>query len=170
MALTSVEETERRLKERLVSLESYRGHVGGEAFTSDWLVVDQGMIDRFAEATHDFQFIHVDPDRARAESPFGGTIAHGFLTLSLLSTLAYDALPGVSGTKMGVNVGFDKVRFVSPVKSGARVRGVFKMTALKERAVSLQTSWEATIEIDGSIKPALAADWITLAIFDEPVG
>ena len=70
---------------------------------------------------------------------------------------------------MGVNVGFDKVRFITPVKEGARVRGVFKMTALKERAVSLQTSWEATIEIEGSIKPALAADWITLAIFDEPV-
>ncbi|MER0238309.1 MaoC family dehydratase [Fulvimarina sp. MAC8] len=169
MPLTSVEETERRLKERLVPLDTYRAYIGGKTFTSDWLTVDQKMIDAFAGATHDYQFIHVDPERAKAESPFGGTIAHGFLTLSLLSTLAYDALPGVTGAKMGVNFGFDKVRFLTPVKTGARVRGVFKMIGLKERAVSLQTSWNAEIAIEGSVRPALAAEWITLAMFDGPV-
>ncbi|MDY8107561.1 MaoC family dehydratase [Fulvimarina sp. 2208YS6-2-32] len=169
MALSSVEDTERRLRERLVPLETYRAYVGGEAFQSEWLTVDQAMIDAFAGATRDYQFIHVDPVRAAAQSPFGGTIAHGFLTLSLLSTLAYDALPGVTGTKMGVNYGFDKVRFLSPVKTGSRVRGVFRMTALKERAVSLQTSWNAEIEIEKSVKPALSADWITIAMFDGQV-
>lgn len=168
MPLETAAKAEQRMRERLVTLSEYRAHCGQGAFTSFWLEVDQTMIDTFADATHDWQFIHVDPVRAKAETPFGGTIAHGFLTLSLLSVLAYDALPGVSGTKMGVNVGFDKVRFVSPVKVGAKVRGVFQMTALKERAVSIQTSWSATIEIEGSVKPALTADWITLAIFDEP--
>ncbi|RFC63799.1 MaoC family dehydratase [Fulvimarina endophytica] len=160
---------EARLKARLVPFETYRSYLDGEAFTSDWVTVDQAMIDAFAGATRDYQFIHVDPERAKAETPFGGTIAHGFLTLSLLSTLAYDALPGVTGTKMGVNFGFDKVRFLSPVKSGARVRGSFRMIGLKERAVSLQTSWNAEVAIEGATKPALAAEWITLALFDGPV-
>ena len=160
--------TETRLRESLVSLAEYRSHLGGEELLSDWLTVDQAMIDTFADATHDHQFIHVDPERAKAETPFGGTIAHGFLTLSLLSTLAYTALPGVVGTRMGINYGFEKVRFLSPVKAGARVRGRFRMIELKERAVSLQTSWESTVEIEKAIKPALSAHWITLAVLDAP--
>ena len=167
---SAVATAEDRLRRRLVPLAAYRAHQGGEDFVSDWVLVDQAMIDRFADATHDHQFIHVDPERAKAETPFGGTIAHGFLTLSLLSTLAYDALPGIVGTKMGVNYGFDRVRFLSPVKAGARVRGRFTMASLTERAVSVQTAWHVTVEIEGAAKPALTADWITLAVLDAPAG
>lgn len=161
-------ETEEVLRRRLVSVEDYRAHLGGGEFLSEWVTVDQSMIDRFADATLDHQFIHVDPERAAKETPFGGTIAHGFLTLSLLSTLAYHALPGVLGTRMGINYGFDKVRFLNPVKSGARVRGRFRMIGLTERAVSLQTAWDAAIDIEGAAKPALSAHWITLAVLDQP--
>nr|WP_281433633.1 MaoC family dehydratase [Jiella flava] len=152
------------LRERMVSLADYRAHLNGEPLLSPWLTVDQTMIDRFAVATHDHQFIHVEPERAKAETPFGGTIAHGFLTLSLLSTLAYEAIPGVRGTRMGMNYGFDKVRFLNPVKAGARVRGRFKMTGITERAVSVQTVWETAVEIEGAVKPALSAEWITLTV------
>ncbi|WP_374700730.1 MaoC family dehydratase [Aureimonas sp. D3] len=152
----------------LVPMETYRAYLDGEDFVSDWLVVDQRMIDTFAEATHDHQFIHVDPVRAAAETPFGGTIAHGFLTLSLLSILAYGAMPGVVGTKMGINYGFEKVRFITPVKSGARVRGRFRLVGLTERAVSVQSAWEASIEIENAPKPALTAHWITLAVIETP--
>lgn len=164
MALSSVAETEALLAERMVSIEAYRALLDGEPLFSPWLAVDQTMIDRFAVATHDHQFIHVDPERAEAESPFGGTIAHGFLTLSLLSTLAYEAVPGVVGTRMGMNYGFDKIRFLNPVKAGARVRGRFRMIGLTERAVSLQTAWDAAVEIEGAVKPALSAHWITLTV------
>lgn len=168
MALNSVAETETLLAGRMVPLADYRAHLEGEPLFSPWLTVDQTMIDRFALATHDHQFIHVDPERARAETPFGGTIAHGFLTLSLLSTLAYEAIPGVEGTRMGMNYGFDKVRFLNPVKAGARVRGRFRMVTLTERAVSLQTGWDVAVEIEGAIKPALVADWITLTVMTPP--
>ncbi|MEH6718528.1 MAG: MaoC family dehydratase [Aurantimonas endophytica] len=168
MALASVAETEAMLRERLIPIEAYRAHLDTGEFLSDWLTVDQEMIDRFAAATHDYQFIHVDPARAKAESPYGGTIAHGFLTLSLLSTLAYDALPGVIGTKMGVNYGFDKVRFLNPVRVGTRVRGRFRMIGLTERAVTLQTSWDVAVEIEGGVKPALSAQWITVAVLEPP--
>jgi acyl dehydratase len=123
------------IRDRLIALEDYRKLLNGDVLTSNWLTVDQSMIDTFADATRDHQFIHVDPVRAAAETPFGGTIAHGFLTLSLLSTLAFDIMPGVHGTRMGVNYGFEKVRFMSPVKSGARVRGKFRLVGLVERAV-----------------------------------
>ncbi|WP_244639586.1 MaoC family dehydratase [Aureimonas endophytica] len=152
----------------MVPIEDYRRHLNAEAFVSDWLLVDQAMIDTFAAATRDHQFIHVDPERARAEAPFGGTIAHGFLTLSLLSTLAFEALPGVERTRMGINYGFEQVRFIAPVKSGARVRGRFRLIGLVERAVSLQSSWDATIEIEGAAKPALTAHWTTVAVLDPP--
>ncbi|WP_244631049.1 MaoC family dehydratase [Aureimonas sp. ME7] len=152
----------------MVPIETYRTYRDGEAFVSGWLTVDQSMIDRFADATNDHQFIHVDPERALTETPFGGTIAHGFLSLSLLSTLAYDAMPGVRGTRMGVNYGFDEVRFLTPVKSGARVRGRFQLVAIKERAVSLQSTWNASVEIEGAPKPAFVARWITLAILEPP--
>ena len=152
----------------LVSAERYRSFVDGEEFVSDWLVVDQPMIDTFAEATLDRQFIHVDPVRAAAETPFGGTIAHGFLSLSLLSILAYGAMPGVEGTRMGINYGFDEVRFLSPVRAGARVRGRFRLRKIVERAVSVQSAWDATVEIENTAKPAFTARWITLALLDTP--
>ncbi|KAA0972738.1 MaoC family dehydratase [Aureimonas fodinaquatilis] len=155
-------------RQRLVPIETYRTYQNGQDFVSDWVLVDQTMIDRFALATHDHQFIHVDPERARSEGPYGGTVAHGFLTLSLLSVLAYDAMPGVEGMKVGVNYGFDKVRFVAPVKSGAKVRGRFRLVGITERAVTIQSAWEAAIEIEGGQKPALTAEWITVAIIDPP--
>ena len=154
------------IRGKLIPLEDYRALVDGEEFVSDWLTVDQSMIDTFADATLDHQFIHVDPARALAETPFGGTIAHGFLTLSLLSVLAFGALPGVRKTRMGINYGFDRVRFMNPVKSGAKVRGKFQLVGLTERAVSVQSAWSATVEIEGALKPALVAHWITLAVLD----
>jgi len=152
----------------LVPAERYRRFVDGEEFVSNWLTVDQRMIDTFADATLDHQFIHVDPVRAAVETPFGGTIAHGFLSLSLLSILAYGAMPGVEGTRMGINYGFDEVRFLSPVRSGARVRGRFRLRAVKERAVSVQSTWDASVEIENTAKPAFVARWITLALLDVP--
>lgn len=153
------------IRAKLIPLDEYRKLLNGEELVSDWVVVDQSMIDTFADATHDYQFIHVDPDRAR-ETPFGGTIAHGFLTLSLLSTLAFDAMPGVQRSRMGVNYGFDRVRFNSAVKAGARVRGKFRLVGLTERAVSIQSAWDTVIEVEGIKKPALEAHWITVAMID----
>ena len=131
------------IRRKLIPLTAYRQLLNGPEHVSDWLLVDQSMIDTFADATHDHQFIHIDRQRAESETPFGGTIAHGFLTLSLLSALAFDAMPGVERTRMGVNYGFERVRFLSPVKSGARVRGKFRLVGLTERAVSIQsgTRW-----------------------------
>jgi len=140
----------------------------GTEHVSDWVEVTQAMIDRFAEATGDDQFIHVDPVRA-AETPFGGTIAHGFLTLSLMPMLsARTDLPRLEGARMGVNYGGNSVRFLSPVRSGARVRGRFRLIGLTERAVSVQSAWDAAIEIENAPKPALSAHWITLAVIEPP--
>jgi acyl dehydratase len=108
-----------------VSLETYQGMVGKEIGVSSWHLIDQGRIDTYAGVIEDHQFIHVDPDRARKETAFGTTIAHGFLTMSLMSIMSYEVMPVVEGTAMGVNYGFDKLRFLSPVCSGKRVRGRF---------------------------------------------
>ena len=144
-----------------VTLEVLAARVGEEVGRSPWITVDQSMIDAFADLTNDHQFIHVDPDRARAETPFGGTIAHGFLTLSLLAPMAYAAQPTIAGTAMSVNAGFDRIRFLSPVKEGARVRGIFRLKALEERVPGEVTvTWEVTVEIEGAEKPALYAEWI----------
>ena len=148
---------------RLLSKDDYRGQVGQELGVSDWITVSQSRIDAFAECTGDHQFIHVDPEKA-AQTPFGTTIAHGYLTLSLLSAMAYGAMPGIEGTKMGVNYGLNKVRFMAPVKSGKRIRGRFKLVDVTERQPGvLQSTVEVTVEIDGEDKPALIAEWVTLA-------
>jgi len=148
---------------RLLSKDDYRGQVGEELGVSDWITVDQARIDAFAECTGDHQFIHVDPEKAKA-TPFGTTIAHGYLTLSLLSQMAYGAMPGVEGTKMGVNYGLNKVRFMAPVRSGKRIRGRFKLSDVSERSLGvLQSTVEVTVEIEGEDKPALIAEWVTLA-------
>ena len=148
---------------RLLAKDDYRGQVGQELGVSDWITVDQARIDAFAECTGDHQFIHVDPEKAKA-TPFGTTIAHGYLTLSLLSQMAYGAMPGVEGTKMGVNYGLNKVRFMAPVKSGKRIRGRFKLADVSERSPGvLQSTVEVTVEIEGEDKPALIAEWVTLA-------
>ncbi len=134
----------------------------GKPVHSDWLLIDQTMIDRFAEATLDRQFIHVDPARA-AGTPFGGTVAHGFLTLSLLSHLAATLpRPPVPGVKMGVNYGLDRVRFVTPVRSGSRVRGAFTLTGVEEkRPGQFQQVMDVMVEIEGVDKPALTATWLS---------
>jgi acyl dehydratase len=135
----------------------------GDEWLSDWVEVTQAMIDKFADATGDHQFIHVDP-AAAAATPFGGTIAHGFLTLSLMPLLlAKTDMPSIEGARMGVNYGGNKVRFLTPVRSGKRVRGRFKTLELAEkRPGQWQQTVEFTVEIEGEEKPALIAEWISL--------
>ena len=144
----------------VASMEEIRGKVGREIGVSDWILVDQKAIDTFAEVTDDHQFIHVDPEAA-AKTPFGGTIAHGFLTLSLLSRMAYDVMLRPETVRMSVNYGFDKVRFLAPVHSGRRVRGRFRLASVEEkRPGQWQFVHNVTVEIEGEDKPALIADWI----------
>src|ERR1700754_2883369 len=137
-----------------ISLVEIMKRVGTEIGVSDWITVDQTMIDTFAEATLDYQFIHVDPERAKAETPYGGTIAHGFLTLSLLSAMNYSGLPKIREQTMGINYGFDKIRFVSPVKSGTRVRGHFVLAETRLRGANmLMLTYEVSVEIEDERKP-----------------
>lgn len=139
-------------------LEDLQAKVGEAIGTSEWFLIDQDRIDRFADTTEDHQFIHVDPEAAKA-TPFGGTIAHGFLTLSMLAP-CMTALDQPE-TTMSVNYGFNKVRFLTPVKSGKRIRGHFTLLELAEkRPGQWQQTVEATIEIEGEAKPALIAEWI----------
>jgi acyl dehydratase len=150
----------------LVTRDAYMGMVGKEVGVSSWHKVDQKRIDVFADATEDHQFIHIDPERAARETPFGATIAHGFLTVSLLSVFSYEALPKIDGVAMGVNYGFDKLRFVSPVKAGSQVRGRFTLTEAKMRSPKeLLSRTSVSVEIDGESKPALVADWLGLMYF-----
>jgi acyl dehydratase len=152
---------------REISLSDVKDLVGQEIGISDWITVDQTMIDTFADATHDHQFIHTDPERAAAESPFGGTIAHGFLTLSLLSAMNYSAVPTIREQTMGLNYGFDKIRFGSPVRAGRRVRGHFTLTEARFRgAHMLMVTYDVTVEIEEEKKPALSASWSTIIQFD----
>jgi len=152
---------------REISLTEIQGLVGTEVGTSEWITVDQPMIDLFANATHDHQFIHVDPQRAAAESPFGGTIAHGFLTLSLLSAMNYNCVPKIREQTMGINYGFDRIRFMSPVKSGSRIRGHFTLAEIRFRGAGmLMTTYDVSVEIDNEKKQALTAIWTTIIQFD----
>jgi acyl dehydratase len=142
-----------------MTLEELQAKVGEVLGTSDWFLIDQDRIDRFADTTEDHQFIHVDPEAAKA-TPFGQTIAHGFLTASMLSAMSASAVekPAV---KMSVNYGFNKLRFLSPVKSGKRIRGHFKLIELVEkRPGQWQQTVEVTVETEGEDKPALMAEWI----------
>ena len=146
----------------LASLDEIRSRVGAEIGLSSWLTVDQPRIDAFAEATEDRQFIHTDP-AAAAQTPFGGTIAHGFLSLSLLSRMAADAMLIPEGVKMAVNYGLDRVRFLAPVRSGSRVRGRFTLDSIEEKAPGqLLMRHVVTVEIEGEDKPALTAVWLGL--------
>jgi acyl dehydratase len=148
----------------VASIEEIREKLGTEIGVSDWIVVDQARIGAFADATEDRQFIHVDP-AAAARTPFGGTIAHGFLTLSLLSRMAADVMLRPEGVKMGVNYGLDRVRFLAPVASGRRVRGRFTLKSFEEkRPGQYQFLHAVTVEIEGEEKPALLADWIGLIV------
>ena len=151
-----------------ISLDALRARVGREIGVSDWLTVSQTMIDAFADLCGDHQFIHVDPARA-AQTPFGGTIAHGFHTLSLLTWFAAGVRPRIEGTRHSVNYGLDRVRFVAPVRSGGRIRGRFRLKSLEERSPGeITQNYEVTIEIEGTQRPALVADWITRAYLETP--
>lgn len=147
------------------SLEEIRGTLGKEQVSS-WRTVSQEMIDKFAEATEDHQFIHVDPERA-AETPFGRTIAHGFLTLSLLSVMAYETLRPLEHLELGVNQGFQKLRFQAPVPSGSRIRARFVLTNISVRSSGwIQFTYDVTVEIENHPKPAIVLTWLTVSKVD----
>lgn len=137
---------------------------------SDWLTLDQAMIDAFADVTRDHQFIHVDAERARRETPFGGTIAHGFLTLSLLSGLAEQCFPRIEGSIEMLNYGLDRLRFLNPVPSGSRVRAHFTLKSCELKAEGrLLIRYAVQVEIEGQERPALVADWLALVLFQHGV-
>lgn len=144
----------------LGGIDDARGYLGQEIGVSDWLPIEQSRVDAFAEVTGDMQWIHVDPERARRESPFGATIAHGYLTLSLLAKFFQDSVD-LSAAKMILNYGLNRVRFVAPVKVGSRVRGRFVLKGIEDIAGGAQLVWEATVDIDGEPKPACAAEMVT---------
>jgi acyl dehydratase len=140
-------------------INELHGLVGEEVAISDWFTISQAQIDAFAEITHDRQWIHTDPDRAQRESPFGTTIAHGFLTLSLLSHLHSQAIQ-IGNVRMGINYGLNRVRFTSPVRSESRIRSRSVLQELEEIQGGVQLVWAITVEIEGATKPALVAEWL----------
>jgi acyl dehydratase len=135
--------------------------VGQQVGTSDWFVIDQQLIDSFADVTRDRQWIHVDPARAQAESPYKATVAHGFLTLSLLSHLQAQAVQVQGEFTRAINYGFNKVRFPAPVRVGSRVRLHTSLQSLEQVEGGVQATWNVTVEIEGSSKPAVAAEWLS---------
>lgn len=148
-----------------ITLDAYKAMIGQEVGVSKWFDVKQERINQFADVTEDHQFIHVDPERAKT-TPFGGTVAHGFLTLSLLAPMAFDAQPQIKNTVMAVNYGFDRVRLMAPVPAGSRIRGHFVLKEIVERGPKeIMARSEVTVEIDGGQKPALVADWLGLSRF-----
>src|ERR1700712_3948841 len=149
-----------------IALEAYQKMVGHEIGVSSWHLVDQDRINVYADVIEDHQFIHVDPERAKRETGFGNTVAHGFLTMSLMSIMSYEVMPVIEGTTMGVNYGFDKLRFLSPVRAGSRVRGRFilkEATLRKPNELLSRTS--VTVEIESETKPAISAEWLGLIYF-----
>lgn len=147
-----------------LSIDALRTLVGSEIGTSPWILLDQERITAFAVLTQDEQYIHTDPEKAAATS-FGGTIAHGFLLLSMLSRMSYDTLPAIAGATMSVNYGFDRIRFLSPVRAGSRIRGRFTLADVQpkgERDVMLRVA--VAIETEGGAKPSVVADWLILFI------
>ncbi len=152
----------------MAAMENYGslgGKVGQELGVSQWLEITQDQVRQFADAVVDHQFIHVDPDRARAKTSFGGTIAHGFLTLSLLTRASHDILPLLPSRAVAINYGFDKVRFLTPVPVGARIRVRFVLVEFTERgAGEFLAKFDVTVEIENRDRPALVAQWLTLTI------
>ena len=139
--------------------------IGKELGVSDWLLIDQNRINQFADCTEDHQFIHVDEKRALKETPFGGTIAHGFLSLSLLSKLSYEIAIELENVKMGINYGFEKIRFVQPVPSDSKIRARFVLNNVIERKPGQwMLTYGIAIEIQGQDKPAVIAEWLTIQI------
>ncbi len=147
-----------------LTLEDVRGQVGQQVFLTDWVLISQQRIDLFAEATEDYQWIHVNPERAAKSSPFGGTIAHGFLTLSLLGKF-YEAHLSLPFCEMGLNYGLNKVRFTQPVKAGSRVRGRFVLSRLEDIQGGIQLTFNVAMEIEGVDKPACIAESVVRQYF-----
>ena len=143
-----------------MTLDELRTKVGQEVGVSSWLEITQEQIDKFAEVTGDRQWIHVDPERAKRESPYGATIAHGFLTVSMLSRLISEAIVMEGSYKLRVNYGFNKLRFTGAVPSGSRIRGRFSLLSIKEVEGGVELSWQSTVEVEGRDKPALVAEWL----------
>ncbi len=144
--------------------QQLQARIGEEIGVSRWFEIDQARIDAFAGITEDRQFIHVDPEAA-AKTPLGGTIAHGFLTLSLGAAMSYDAVPVLDGVSMGFNYGFDKLRFLQPVRAGSRVRGRFKLLSVEDKGAGRWlVGYELTVETEGSDKPALVAEWLGMQV------
>lgn len=142
-----------------VDINGLMSHVGREQL-SPWREITQDEVTRFAEVTGDTQWIHVDAERAKRESPYQGTIAHGFFTLSLISRLLRDAVGAVTGTRMGVNYGLNKVRFPSPVPVGSRVRARCTLSNVEPVDGGVQATWHVVVERDGSAKPCCVAEWV----------
>ena len=143
-----------------MTLEALRARVGEEIGVSQWHTVTQEQIDKFAEVSGDHQWIHIDQERARRESPYGTTIAHGFLTVSMLSNLSNEAIHIEGDFKMRVNYGFNRLRFTGPVRSGARIRAHFVLQSIKDVDGGVEICWLSTVEVEGQEKPALVADWL----------
>jgi len=148
------------MPQTIIHIDDLAQWIGREVATSDWLEITQDRIDKFAEAGGDYQWIHVDRERAARESPFGRTIAHRFLTLAVLSQLRGDSIT-IAGQRMGINYGLNRVRFTSPVPSGSRVRARFVLGALEPVEGGVQTTWTVTVELEGGDKPVLVAEWLT---------
>ena len=142
-----------------VDICTLRARVGHEIGVSDWIDITQARVDQFADATGDHQWIHVDPVRALTESPFKTTIAHGFLTLSLVSSLLRDAV-SFTGLRMAINYGANRVRFTSPVPTGSRIRGRFTLASVEDVSDGIQAAWTVTVEREGIPKPCLVAEWL----------
>jgi acyl dehydratase len=153
-----------------INVAQLQTQIGQQVGVSGWHRIDQAMIDAFADLTQDHQFIHKDPVRA-ATTPFGGTVAHGFLTLSLLSVMAEQALPPLAELRLSINYGFDRVRFIAPVPAGSDVQGHLRLQAIDtDTPGQVRLTWDVQVMIRGQEIPALAAQWIHLHLIDEAEG
>jgi len=148
-----------------ITLEEKKAQVGGEARYSSWYQLTQDRIGKFADVTEDWQFIHVDQERSKNETPFGGTIAHGFLSLSMLSAMSYETEQPIEGAAMGINYGFNKIRFTAPVAAGKKVRGKFTTLSVDEKSpTNVVVTTKVEVEIEGERRPAVIAEWLGLTI------
>ena len=150
-----------------INITDYTYLIGSEIGVSEWITVSQKMIDEFCDITGDYQFIHNDPERAASQTPFGGSIAHGFLTLSLITKMYKDTTPIISGHELVINYGLNRIRFLSPVLSGARIRGRITLGKVETRGSSqIFTENKIIVEIEGGEKPAMLGTWVTLLVKD----
>ena len=143
-----------------MKFEDLRNHIGEELGVSPWHEVTQQQIDQFADISGDHQWIHIDPERARRESPYGATIAHGFLTVAMLSQLINESIEIEGGYRLRVNYGFNRLRFTGAVPAGSRIRGRFTLQSIKDIEGGVELTWLSTVEVEGRDKPALVAEWL----------